>query len=85
MLSYMKCLKTHKLDSGRCRLEAKDYLGCRMDNGLMERDSFDNLGLGNLTPTASATAGEAGASTSTSTGSAKPPPESQAKPEMERI
>lgn len=50
MLSYMRCLKTSSADrdSGKCRNHAKAYLECRMDNGLMQRDDFENLGLGDV-------------------------------------
>jgi hypothetical protein len=50
MLSYMRCLKTSSADrdSGKCRSHAKAYLECRMDNGLMQRDDFENLGLGDV-------------------------------------
>lgn len=38
-----------KLAQGRnatgCRLLAKEYLRCRMENNLMTEDSWDNLGL----------------------------------------
>lgn len=48
MLSYMKCLKANKSDSGECRLEARGYLQCRMDHGLMDQDDMQNLGLGDV-------------------------------------
>ncbi|WWD07526.1 hypothetical protein V865_005627 [Kwoniella europaea PYCC6329] len=48
MLSYLKCLKLHSNDNGKCRLQSKKYLECRMDNGLMTRDDFSNLGLGDV-------------------------------------
>ena len=54
--SYLRCLKKPRpsLDSGKiqagtndeeCRLIAKDYLQCRMDNNLMAKDEMKNLGL----------------------------------------
>ncbi|WVR04727.1 cytochrome c oxidase assembly protein COX19 [Kwoniella sp. DSM 27419] len=48
MMSYLKCLKSNANDNGKCRLESKRYLECRMDNGLMQRDDFGNLGLGDV-------------------------------------
>lgn len=48
MLSYMRCLKSAGSDSGQCRPQARAYLECRMDNGLMTRDDFQNLGLGDV-------------------------------------
>ncbi|WWC68089.1 cytochrome c oxidase assembly protein COX19 [Kwoniella pini CBS 10737] len=48
MLSYLKCLKSNANDNGKCRLQSKKYLECRMDNGLMTRDDFQNLGLGDV-------------------------------------
>lgn len=48
MISYMSCLKRNRADAGSCRPESKAYLECRMDNGLMSRDDFQNLGLGDV-------------------------------------
>lgn len=48
MISYMSCLKANRNNSGQCRPESKAYLECRMDNGLMSRDDFQNLGLGDV-------------------------------------
>ncbi|CAE6474254.1 unnamed protein product [Rhizoctonia solani] len=48
MTSYLKCLSKNKNDSTPCRHLNKEYLECRMKRGLMERDSWTNLGLGNL-------------------------------------
>jgi hypothetical protein len=31
MTDYLKCLKTYKNENTKCRIEAKAYLGCRMD------------------------------------------------------
>lgn len=44
MLKYMLCLSNNNNDNGTCREEAKDYLGCRMDNQLMAREEWSNLG-----------------------------------------
>ncbi|BEI81263.1 hypothetical protein CcaverHIS002_0204230 [Cutaneotrichosporon cavernicola] len=56
MVSYMKCLKENKNNSGACRLEARGYLGCRMDNQLMDREEWTNLGLGDVTEKANKSA-----------------------------
>lgn len=31
MKAYLKCLKANANDNGKCRLESKRYLACRMD------------------------------------------------------
>ncbi|RKO94077.1 hypothetical protein BDK51DRAFT_12173, partial [Blyttiomyces helicus] len=41
---YMECMRAAGGDNSKCRDMAKAYLRCRMDKGLMEKDSFDNLG-----------------------------------------
>ncbi len=41
---YMRCLKSNKNDNLSCRDCAKDYLQCRMDKGLMNKESMENLG-----------------------------------------
>lgn len=87
MLSYMSCLKASGSDSGKCRVQAKAYLACRMDTGLMGRDDFVNLGLGDVglgetaaaateTETAAATASTASDTTpkTSSTAPKAPPP-----------
>ncbi|XP_067008349.1 cytochrome c oxidase assembly protein COX19 [Anabrus simplex] len=48
MLKYMICLKEHKNDNSACRKEAKDYLGCRMDNSLMAKEDWSKLGYADL-------------------------------------
>ncbi|CAN6674654.1 cytochrome c oxidase assembly protein Cox19p [Trichomonascus vanleenenianus] len=46
MQDYLNCLKYVKgQNSHGCRLVAKNYLKCRMDNGLMDKDEWRNLGL----------------------------------------
>ncbi len=42
--AYMKCLKTHDGVNEACRNLSKAYLECRMDNGLMTRESLNSLG-----------------------------------------
>lgn len=41
---YMSCLRKSDNDNSKCRLEAKEYLSCRMDNNLMETTSWSKLG-----------------------------------------
>ncbi|KAI9572755.1 hypothetical protein HD554DRAFT_1989183, partial [Boletus coccyginus] len=48
MMQYMACLKKNSSTSTPCRSSSKQYLECRMSKGLMERDDFKNLGLGNV-------------------------------------
>lgn len=47
-LSYMVCLAKNEHDNSKCRAESKDYLGCRMDKGLMKREDWKTLGYGDL-------------------------------------
>ncbi len=47
MKEYLLCLKRGAgRNSEDCRSLAKRYLQCRMDNNLMDKDDFENLGLG---------------------------------------
>lgn len=48
MQTYLSCLKNHKQDQSKCRLESKNYLGCRMEKGLMERVNWEDLGLADV-------------------------------------
>nr|KAJ3422641.1 Cytochrome c oxidase assembly protein cox19 [Polyrhizophydium stewartii] len=41
---YLACMRSQKGQAVGCRDLTQRYLACRMDKGLMERDSFDNLG-----------------------------------------
>lgn len=46
MVEYLKCMKIVKNDNApNCRTLAKNYLNCRMDHELMDRVSWDKLGL----------------------------------------
>lgn len=45
MVKYMKCLVENNREVTHCREETKDYLGCRMDNSLMTKEPWRNLGL----------------------------------------
>ncbi|RWS16116.1 cytochrome c oxidase assembly protein COX19-like protein [Dinothrombium tinctorium] len=44
MLGYLQCLREHRLNSSECRAQAKAYLKCRMDNDLMAKEEWKNLG-----------------------------------------
>lgn len=44
MLRYMNCLRQNKDDNSACRNQSKDYLACRMENGLMAQESWQKLG-----------------------------------------
>jgi cytochrome c oxidase assembly protein subunit 19 len=44
MIKYMRCLAENRNENTLCRDFAKEYLSCRMDHDLMERDSWSNLG-----------------------------------------
>ncbi|KDQ54813.1 hypothetical protein JAAARDRAFT_181453, partial [Jaapia argillacea MUCL 33604] len=48
MMLYMNCLRKNSNSSSPCRQLSKEYLECRMQRGLMDRDEWHNLGLGNL-------------------------------------
>lgn len=52
MLKYMVCLTANNNDSSVCRQEARDYLECRMKNGLMVREDWSKLGFSDLVYTA---------------------------------
>lgn len=41
---YMRCLDKHELMPKRCRQPQIDYLNCRMDKGLMEKEEIKTLG-----------------------------------------
>ena len=41
MMDYLGCMKLAKGENGKCRLQSKAYLECRMQNGLMERDDWE--------------------------------------------
>lgn len=46
MTKYMKCLKlVNNENAPNCRLLAKNYLKCRMDNELMDKADWRDLGL----------------------------------------
>jgi len=45
---YMICLIDHNSNSSACRNESKDYLDCRMQKGLMTKESWEKLGYADL-------------------------------------
>ncbi|KAK6455430.1 uncharacterized protein RJT20DRAFT_128662 [Scheffersomyces xylosifermentans] len=49
MNRYLQCMRfTENKNAPNCRILAKQYLSCRMDNQLMEQSTWDSLGLVNL-------------------------------------
>lgn len=44
MIDFLKCLQANQFDNERCRSFSKDYLKCRMEQGLMAKDEWKNLG-----------------------------------------
>jgi len=50
MLRYMRCLITNDNVNSKCRHQSMAYMGCRMDHNLMKRDSWENLGFGDIAP-----------------------------------
>ncbi|XP_014212283.1 cytochrome c oxidase assembly protein COX19 [Copidosoma floridanum] len=44
MVKYMRCLYENKNVSSNCRDISKDYLACRMENGLMAQEDWTKLG-----------------------------------------
>lgn len=58
MMDYLKCMKyTSNKNAPNCRLMAKSYLRCRMENELMDESDWDSLGLINLPGEPSTVAG----------------------------
>ncbi|KAL7289645.1 hypothetical protein TKK_0016375 [Trichogramma kaykai] len=44
MVKYMRCLYDNKNVASNCKDISKDYLGCRMNNGLMAKEDWAQLG-----------------------------------------
>ncbi|KAI9505949.1 Cytochrome c oxidase assembly protein cox19 [Coemansia spiralis] len=44
MARYLNCLRTTNGSNKRCRSISKEYLECRMQRRLMDRDEWQNLG-----------------------------------------
>ncbi|KAH9836516.1 uncharacterized protein C8Q71DRAFT_835013 [Rhodofomes roseus] len=55
MKVYLDCLRKNASNSTPCRHLNRDYLDCRMNRGLMDRDEWKNLGMSNVDSKASAT------------------------------
>ena len=47
-LRFMICLSEAGNVASACRGESKDYLGCRMERGLMAREDWGKLGFGDM-------------------------------------
>ena len=47
---FMSCLKQNNNMSAECRQESKDYLACRMDKNLMQKEEWSKLGFKDETP-----------------------------------
>lgn len=45
---YMVCLIDNNHSASECRNESKDYLDCRMQKGLMTKESWEKLGFADL-------------------------------------
>jgi len=43
--NYITCLQEHRNDTAKCRAQTKDYMQCRMDKNLMEKQELKDLGL----------------------------------------
>ena len=48
MEKYMQCLSANQYDNSQCRLEAKEYLDCRMQKELMAKAEWSKLGYADL-------------------------------------
>lgn len=46
MIELLKCLQSSRLQNDECKTLSKEYLKCRMDNGLMAKEDWKNLGYG---------------------------------------
>ncbi len=44
MLNYMLCMAREKSENTKCRVQAKEYLSCRMEHGLMDKRDLDQYG-----------------------------------------
>lgn len=47
LIDYFKCLRVNKAVAEFCREETKEYLVCRMNNNLMDKEEPKKLGLEN--------------------------------------
>jgi len=46
--AFMNCMKDNKFDNEVCRNFSKEYLQCRMDKELMDKENFSKLGFKDL-------------------------------------
>ena len=44
------CLRKNEQRNSECRVEMRDYLGCRMNTNLMAKEEWSHLGLRDLAP-----------------------------------
>lgn len=44
MIQYFGCLRENRDDNSKCREQSKSYLECRMEHGLMAKESLEKLG-----------------------------------------
>jgi cytochrome c oxidase assembly protein subunit 19 len=42
--AFLSCLKQYEAESMKCRHLSKEFLKCRMENGLMAKENLDDLG-----------------------------------------
>ena len=47
-LKYMVCLAENENTNSKCRMSSKDYLNCRMEKGLMAKETWPRLGYSDL-------------------------------------
>jgi hypothetical protein len=47
MIKYLRCLWENDYSANNCKAISKSYLGCRMDNNLMVRTDWSDLGFDN--------------------------------------
>ena len=48
MLEYMLCINREKNDNSKCRVQARDFLDCRMKQNLMDKRDLQTLGYKDL-------------------------------------
>ncbi|XP_071445290.1 cytochrome c oxidase assembly protein COX19 [Hetaerina americana] len=48
MLKYMVCIRSAGSDYSACKLEAREYLDCRMKNNLMATEEWKKLGFSDV-------------------------------------
>jgi cytochrome c oxidase assembly protein subunit 19 len=48
MLEYMLCIRKENNNNSKCRVQAKEYLNCRMDHNLMEKRDLNLFGYKDL-------------------------------------